>query len=187
MAKKIYRVITWSLLILTLVSIVLVLRKPSFHPVETSADAAKSFDQKLGQLEEAHQQGSQREIRITESELNSKLQESMQDASAAPGGPAALKAATVHLEADRLVGMFTVNVSGKDVYVTLGGKLGVSNRALQFTPTELQMGSLPVPLAMVESTLRDRLNAPELRERMKLPDSIKDIRIENGELVLRSQ
>jgi hypothetical protein len=49
------------------------------------------------------------------------------------------------------------------------------------------MGSLPVPISAVESTLREKLNSPEMRDRMKLPDSIRDIRIENGELVLQSK
>ena len=141
----------------------------------------------IAQLQQAHQLGTPQEIRISEAELNSKLQQGLQEAAATPGGAAALKAATVHLEGDRLIGTFTVNVSGKDLYVTLGGKVGVNNRALQFTPTEVKMGSLPVPLAAVESTLRDRLNAPEFREHMALPDSIKDVRIENGELVLQTQ
>lgn len=187
MGMKIYRIISWSLLILTLLSILLALRKPSVVPVEVSPQAAKSFDEKIAQVEQAHQQGTPQETRITETELNSKLQQGLQEASLAAGGPAALKAATIHLESDKLVGTFTVNVSGKDVYVTLGGRLGVHDRALQFTPTEMKMGSLPVPLAAVESTLREKLNSPEMRDRMKLPDSIKDIRIENGELVLQSQ
>jgi uncharacterized protein YpmS len=187
MAKKIYRIISWSLLILTVISILLLLRKPTVPKIETSPEAAKAFDEKIAQVGQAHQQGTPKEIRITESELNSKLQQSFEAAAAAPGAPAALKTATVHLEADKFVGTFTVNVGGKDLYVTLGGKVSVNNHALQFTPTEVKMGSLPVPLSAVESTLRERLNAPEFRDRMTLPDSIKDVRIENGELVVQTQ
>jgi hypothetical protein len=138
-------------------------------------------------MEQAHQQGRPQEIRITEGELNSKLQESLRTTPAAASGPAELKTATVHLEGDKLVGSFTVNVSGKDLYVTLGGTLNTTNGQLQFTPSEVKMGSLPVPLSAVESTLLDKLNTPEMRERMKLPDSIKDVRIANGELVLQAQ
>jgi hypothetical protein len=185
MAKKIYRVVSWSLLALTLVSLLLALRKPSLPPVETSAEAAKAFDAKLNQLGEAHEQRIPREIRITEAELNSKLEESLQ---ATPyGGSTNLKAATVRLEADRVAATFTVSVSGKDIAMTLGGNLAVSNGGLEFKPTEVKMGSLPVPLALVESTLRDRLTSPQARERMKLPEFIKDVKIENGELVLQGQ
>jgi len=182
MAKKIYRIASWTFLILTLVSIVLMLRKPSVPPVETSPEAAKSFDDKMAQVEQLSPQSAPQEVHITEAELNSKLLESMQGA-AAPG-PATLEAASIHLEADRMIGTFTVKVSGKDLYLTLGGTLGAVNGQLQFTPTDVKLGSLPVPVSAVESTLRQKLDSPEMRDHMKLPDSIKDIRIENGELVL---
>lgn len=183
MAKKIYRIVSWSLLILTVLSILLMLRKPSAPPVESSPQAAKSFDEKLAQVEQAGPQGTTQEVHITEAELNSKLQESLQGAATAPG-PAALQSASIHLEGDRLIGTFTVKVSGKDLYLTLGGTLGAVNGQLQFTPTEIKLGSMPVPVSAVQSTLREKLDTPEMRDRLKLPDSIKDIRIENGELVI---
>ncbi len=186
MAKKIYGIVSWSLLVVAFVCIFLVLRKPSLPPVEATAEAARSFDQKLSQLREAHRHGAPQEIRITEAELNSKLQESLQSREAS-GGPATLKAAAIYLQGDRLQGVFTVNVRVIDVYVTLGANLAASNGTLEFTPTDIRMGSLSVPLAVVKHTLRERLDSAEMRERMKLPESIKDVRIENGELVLRTQ
>jgi len=186
MARKIYRVISWGLLALTLWSLLLMLRKPSLPPVEASAQAAKSFDSKLSQLEEAHHQGVPQDIQITETELNSKLQESL-ESGAAPTGAVSVKAATVRLEGDRLTGTFTVNVSGKDLYLTMSGNLSARNDSLEFKPTEMLIGTLPVPLSLVESTLRKKLDSPEMRERMKLPDSIKGLRIENGELILQAQ
>ncbi len=182
MGRKIYRVISWGLLVVTLISLLLVLRKPSVPPVETSPQAAKSFDEKIAQVEQAHQESTPQEIRITEAELNSKLQQSIQ--AAPPAGGPSLKAGSIHLEGNQMLGTFTVNVSGKDLYLTLGGTLGAQNGQLQFTPTEVKMGTLPVPVSVVESTLREKLNAPEMRDQMKLPESIKDVRIENGELVL---
>jgi len=183
MAKKIYRIASWVLLILTLVSIVLMLRKPSVPPVMTSPEAAKSFDEKIAQVEQLSPQSAPQEVHITEAELNSKLQESMQGAGTTPG-PATLEAASIHLEDDRMIGTFTVKVSGKDLYLTLGGTLGAVDGQVQFTPTEVKLGSLPVPVSAVQSTLREKLDSPEMRDHLTLPDSIKDLRIENGELVL---
>ncbi len=186
MAKKIYSIVSWSLLVLTLICFFLVLRKPSLPTIEVSMEAANSFDQKLSQLREAHRHGAPQEIRITEAELNSKLQESLQNREAS-GGPATLKAAAIHLQGDRLQGVFTVNVRGIDLYVTLGANLAASNGSLEFKPTDVRMGRLPVPLVLVKYTLRGRLTSPEMRERMRLPNSVKDVRIENGELVLQTQ
>jgi uncharacterized protein YpmS len=183
MARKIYRIASWSLLILTVLSILLMLRKPSVPPVVSSPQAAKSFDEKIAQVGQAGPQGVPQEVHITEAELNSKLQESLQGAPTAPG-PAALESASIHLEGDRMIGTFTVKVSGKDLYLTLGGTLGAVNGQLQFTPTEVKVGSLPLPVSAVESTLREKLDSPGMHDRLKLPDSIKDIRIENGDLVV---
>ncbi len=189
MIKRVYRIISWGLLGLSLLALLLVLRKPNLPQAEASAEAAKSFDQKLQQLEEAHQQGTSREIRITEAELNSKLQESLAGSPRRPpaGVEASRPAGTVHLEGDRIQGAFVVNLAGKDFYLVIGGTLGVAGRSLVFRPTDAQLGSLPLPLAVVEPKLRERLESPDVRERMKLPDSIKDIRIENGELVVQAQ
>lgn len=180
MAKRIYRIISWGLLALTVVSLLLVLRKPSFPTVEASPEAARSFDQKISLLSAPPTGGAPREIRLTEAELNSKLQENLSPPAA--GGLATLKSATVHLEGDQLFALFTVEVSGKEVYLTVGGKLGVNHGAVEFTPTDIKMGSLPVPVTLVGPTLRDRLRA--MRDQMQLPASVQDVRIENGELVL---
>jgi len=185
MAKKAYRVFSWSLLALTLISVLLTLRRPSLPPAETSAEAAKSFDQKLGELAQAHAAGTPSEVHITAVELNSKLAEGLSGAAAE--GPASLKTATVQLSGDRLAATFLVNLRGIDVCLTLGGHLAATNGSIEFHPTDVKLGSLPVPVALVQSTLRDRLGSPEARERLKLPEFIKDVRIENGELVIQGQ
>jgi 23S rRNA pseudoU1915 N3-methylase RlmH len=187
MARRIYLVVSWGLVILTLISILLVMRRPSQLPVQTTAEAAKSFDRKLQEAESKSEQGVRKEVRISETELNSKLAESIQGAARMPSGSVGLKAAAVHLEGDTFAGVFTVHVSGTDVYVTLGGKLGTNDHELQFTATEMKMGSLPVPLFLVESVLRKKLNSPEMRDQLKLPESITEVRIEDSELVIQSK
>ena len=88
----------------------------------------------------------------------------------------------MHLEGEQLFALFTVEVRGQEVYLTVGGKLGVSHGAVEFTPTDIKMGSLPVPETLVGPTLRDRLRA--MRDQMQLPPSVQGVRIEDGELVL---
>ncbi len=183
--KRAYGITLAVVSVLAIVALVLVLHKPSVRETETSATSAKSFDQKLKELEDAHRLGIQREVHVTEAELSSKLQETI--LSTAASGQASLKSATVHLEGNRFQGTFAVNVGGKDVSLALGGTLSVDNGTLEFNPTDLRMGSLPVPRRLMESTLRAQLNSPQIRERLKLPPYIKDARIENGELVLVSQ
>jgi hypothetical protein len=181
MAKKIYRIVSWALLAFTLFSLVLVLEKPTGPQAPTSADAGKSFDTKLNQLA-LGQQDAPQEIHITEMELNSKLKESLESPDPS-SGRRHLNGATVHMEGDRITGTFTVGLLGRDVSLTLGGNLGVRNGVLEFNPTAVRLGAMPVPVGLIEPALRQKLSTPEMRERLTVPDSIKDIRIENGEMV----
>jgi hypothetical protein len=180
MAKRIYQIISWGMLALAVVSILLVLRKPSFPVAEASPEAARSFDQKLSLLGAPPTGGAPREIRLTEAELNSKFQENL--SLPAASGLLTLKSATVHLEEDKLFTLLAVEVIGKEIYLTLGGKLVVNDGAVEFSPTDIKMGSLPVSATLVGPVLRNRLHA--MRDQMQLPPSVQDVRIENSELVL---
>jgi len=186
MAKKIYKVISWILLILTVISLWLVVRKPSLPEMEVSPEARQSFDRKLNLLAASQQQGSPAEIHITEAELNSKLNEMFRD-SGSTGGLSTLRAVTTRFEGEKVFATLTIEVIGLDVYVTLAGKLGVHDQILQFTTTDVRMGSMPVPAAAVESVLSERMNSREMREVLRLPDYIKDVRVENSELLLEPQ
>ena len=181
MAKRIYQIISWGLLALTLISILLVLRKPVFPTEGPTPEATESFNQKISQLGTPSAGGAPREIRLTEAELNSGLQENLSPP--ASGGVATLKSTALRLEGDKLFALFTVEVAGKEVYLIMGGKLGANQGAVEFTPTDVKMGSLPVPVWMVGPTLRQKLSA--MRDQMKLPDSVQDLLIENGEVVLQ--
>ena len=187
MVKKISFIVSVTLLVVSVVQVILILRKPSMREIPTSKEASESFDQKLVRAQEAHQQGESKEIRITESELNSKLQEDLEGAPAADEGPNPLRGIMVHLEGDKVEPTFVVDVKGLDLYVTLTGTLGISDHSLVFNPTGLRMGSHPIPMVLIESKLRERFDSPDMRERMKLPESIKDVRIENGEVVVVTQ
>ena len=46
------------------------------------------------------------------------------------------------------------------------------------------MGDLSVPVSLVNPALQRKLADPENRDKMKLPEFVKDVRVENGELVI---
>lgn len=187
MVKKISFIVSVALLVLSVVQVILILRKPSMREIPTSKEASESFDRKFAQVAAAHQQGESKEIRITEAELNSKLQEELEGAPAEGQGPNPLRGVVVHLEGDRVEPTLIVDVKGWDLYITLTGTLALNDHSLVFNPTGLRMGSHPVPMFLIESKLRERFDSPDMRERMKLPETIKDVRIENGEVVLVTQ
>jgi hypothetical protein len=184
MRKKVSRIISLSILALALIAVLMALRAPSATPVAVSPQDAKSFDEKILSLEQAHQQGVSQTAHITETELSSKLQQSLDESAANPQGSVVLKAASVHLEGDSFLGLFTLSVSGKELFLTMTGTLATLDGKLQIEPAAAKLGRLPIPAPIFRSLLGKQFDSPEARERLRLPDFIKDVRIENGELLL---
>jgi len=86
-------------------------------------------------------------------------------------------------EGDLVKGQFLTEVAGKDVWVTLAGHLGSKDGYATFNPTEFKVGDLNVPVSLVNDALQKKLL--EQRDRLKLPDSVGDMKVENGELVMK--
>ncbi|MGO8786895.1 MAG: hypothetical protein ACLQVL_05860 [Terriglobia bacterium] len=186
MPKKLYRIVPISILVLMLLAVMLALRTPSTTLVPAIAQDAKSFDEKILSLEKAHPQGATETAHITETELTSKLQQGL-DEIPPDKGTVVLKAASVHLEGDGFVGVFTLDASGKELYLTMTGSVGVLNGRLNLQPSSAKLGSLPIPAIAFRRLLQRQFDTPETRERLRLPEFIKDVHIENGELLVVSQ
>ena len=88
----------------------------------------------------------------------------------------------VSFDGDQAHGQFLVNIAGKNVWVTVAGHLGSKDGFATFDPTEFKVGDLNVPVSLVNDALQKRL--AEQHDRMKLPDNVGGIKVENGELVL---
>jgi hypothetical protein len=87
----------------------------------------------------------------------------------------------VNFDGDVARGQFVTQIGGKDVYVTLAGHLGSKDGYATFDPTEFKVGDLNVPLSLISGALQKKLT--EQRDRLKLPDEVGDIKVENGQLV----
>ena len=91
----------------------------------------------------------------------------------------------VSFENDVARGQFATELAGKQVYVTIAGHLGAKDGYATFEPTEFKVGDLSIPVAMVNERLQQRLQ--EEHDRLKLPDFVGGLKIENGELVVTPQ
>ena len=103
------------------------------------------------------------------------------DAPFAAGTPE-VKDYQVTFEGDIARGQFVTEIGGKDVYVTLAGHLGSQNGYATFDPTEFKVGDLSIPVSLVNDALQKKLG--EQRDRLKLPENVGGMKVENGELVL---
>jgi hypothetical protein len=171
-------------------------------PVAAAA-AAQSFQEKVNQLSQPKSPGAaESDIRISSGELSAGLDQATGRvppatsvaSTVAPAAPLTAAPATelpgpvpnikdyqVSMEGDILRGQFLTQIAGKDVYLTLAGHLGSKDGYATFEATEAKIGDLTVPASLVNEVLQKKLM--EQRDQLKLPDNVKDIKVENGELV----
>jgi hypothetical protein len=186
---------------------------PVAQPMPAAAAAAKaeSFQEKLEQFEQPKAPGqAPAEVRLSSDEVSAALAQavgaipvsaaqaasgqaspgepglptsvpSSADAAIAPGEPT-VKDYQVNFDGDVARGQFVTQIGGKDVYVTLAGHLSSKDGYATFDPTEFKVGDLAIPVSLVNDALQKRL--AEQRNRLKLPDNVGDLKVENGELVM---
>jgi hypothetical protein len=195
-----FRFLRWSTYLAALITIILLLRKSPAPPVETTPQAAASAEQKVSEVEQSVAQGQPATLRLDQTELNSYLANHLDLAptastpplSGGPGAPTAsdveqarssVRDVKVQLEGDQVHAYVVFDIHGKDMTLDLVGRLGAADGYLKFEPVSGRIGSLPIPQSALESAVRQLMESPENREKLKLSPDIADLHIENGELV----
>jgi hypothetical protein len=201
---KARRIVSYATLAISIVTMVLMLKRPA--PVApaaapaAAAASAQSFQEKVDRLAQPKAPGEgESEVRISSDELSAGLaQAAGQEVSAAPANASTSPASAGHamefpgavpnikdyqvsVDGDIVRGQFLTQIAGKDVYLTLAGHLGSKNGYATFDATEVKIGDLSVPASLVNGALQKKLE--EQRDQLKLPDNVKELRVENGELV----
>jgi hypothetical protein len=93
----------------------------------------------------------------------------------------------VDLVGDLVKAYIVFNFHGKDLSLELDGHLASSDGYLQFQPVSGQLGSLPLPQSTLNSAVENLLSSPENKEKLRLPDSVRDIQVVDGHLVVHYQ
>ena len=110
----------------------------------------------------------------------------------APGGTSveqieqmqsAVKDVKVELIEDRAKAYVVFDFHGKDMTLELEGRLGAESGYLRFDPVSGHLGALPIPQSTLETAVRRLMESPENREKLRLPDGMSSLKIENGEVV----
>jgi len=213
--SSIGRVVSIATLLISLAALYLAMRKPApvAPPQRATAAAAnaESFQNKVNQLEQAQAQGQTgSEVRLTASEISAAIAQATAQAGSLPApvqptstnstnstadpsaaiAPGVLDATAIgepmiNMEGDIVRGQFLTEIGGKKVYVTVAGHLGAKDGYATFEPTEFKVGDLNIPVSLVNDTLQKKML--EQRDRLKLPDFVSDVRVENGELVVKQK
>jgi len=96
-----------------------------------------------------------------------------------------IKDQQVSFDGDLVHGQFLTEVAGKDVWITVSGHLGEKDGYATFEPTEFKVGDLDIPVSLVNPALQKKL--AEQRDRLKLPDGVGGLKVQNGELVMQGK
>jgi hypothetical protein len=205
---KLQRIISFATLAISIFTLVLVLKRPApVAPAAAPALAAanaQSFQEKVNRLAQPRVPGEgESEVRMNSGELSAALAQaagllpsavpantstrspsSSSPASGAmefPGAVPNIEDYQISMDGDIVRGQFLTQIAGKDVYLTLAGHLGSKDGYATFDATEVKVGDLSVPASLVNGVLQKKL--AEQRDQLKLPNNVKDIKVENGELV----
>jgi hypothetical protein len=214
---KLDRIISIATLVASLIAIFLVLKKPApvAQPQAPAAIAehAQSFDRKMAEFEQATQQSGpntasaparseagqaaapapKAEVHINSDEIGAVLAQSLGNAGGAALSPDSnigsaaptIKDQSVTMDGDLVHGQFLTEIAGKDVWVTISGHLGEKDGYATFDPTEFKVGDLNVPVSLVNPALQKKL--AEERDRLKLPDNVGGMKVQNSELVMQQK
>jgi hypothetical protein len=205
---KLDRIISVATLLTSVIALFLVMKKPAPvsqpMPAASVAEKAQSFQDKMQQFDQPKDPSQPpAEVRVSADEVSAALAQatgampvaattesssqpsqgnlSSANSTVAAGTPE-VKDYQVNFEGDIAHGQFLTQIGGKDVWVTLSGHLGSKDGYATFDPTEFKVGDLNVPVSLVNDALQKKLS--EQRDRLKLPDNVGGIRVENGELVM---
>jgi hypothetical protein len=205
---KLQRIISFATLAISILTLVLVLKRPApvapaLAPAAAAANA-QSFQEKVNRLAQPKVPGEgESEVRMNSGELSAALAQAAgllpsaapantstsSPSGSSPASPAMefpgavpnIKDYQVSMDGDIVRGQFLTQIAGKDVYLTLAGHLGAKDGYATFDATEVKVGDLSVPASLVNEVLQKKL--AEQRDQLKLPNNVKDIKVENGELV----
>jgi hypothetical protein len=185
------------------------------QPPAAVAEHAQSFDQKMADFQQATGQvqsssasiitkpdaghsspfssAAKPEVHLNSDEISAVLSQSLGNVGVAGLTPDAnigttaptIKDQQVSFDGDVVHGQFLTEIAGKDVWITVSGHLGDKDGYATFDPTEFKVGDLSVPVSLVNPALQKKLS--EQRDRLKLPDGVGDLKIENGELVMQGR
>jgi hypothetical protein len=197
---KLQRIISFATLAISILTLVLVLKRPAPVAIPAApavaAVNAQSFQEKVNQLAQPKAPGEgESEVRMNSGELSAGLAQaagllpatttapanSASGAMEFPGAVPTIKDYQVSMDGDIIRGQFLTQIAGKDVYLTLAGHLGAKDGYVTFDATEVKVGDLSVPASLVNEVLQKKL--AEQRDQLKLPNNVKDLKVENGELV----
>lgn len=202
--RRAYRIFRWVALAGTLVTVALILRNSPPPDIQTSPDAGLRAETKIGEFQSTRGGDVPATLQLDEAELNAWVRSRLPSADeetppVTPVQPAPQDDSTVeqvrsnvrdirlHLDGDNISAYVLFDFHGKEISLILEGKLELQEGCLRMVPTAGKLGSLPLMEATLRGAASRLFDSTENREKFCLPPGIRDVRIEEGNLVVASR
>jgi hypothetical protein len=93
----------------------------------------------------------------------------------------------IELLEDSLLLYAIFDMHGMDLSLQLEGKLMVQDGCLRLEPTSGKLGSFPLMAGTLQAVAKRLFDSPQNREKFRVPPQIRDVRIQNGQLIVTSR
>jgi hypothetical protein len=95
-----------------------------------------------------------------------------------------VKDVKVDMDGDLVKAYVIFDFHGKDLSLELDGHLRAENGYLKFDPVAGKLGDMPLPQSALNEAVEKMMASPQNREKLRLPDDISDLQIQNGQAVV---
>lgn len=157
-----------------------------------TSDNSQSSDTQQSSRDSSSVAGGKPEAHINSDEVNAVLAQALGTAGASGltadsniSGAPPIKDQQISFDGDLVHGQFLTEIAGKDVWISISGHIGEQGGYATFDPTEFKVGDLSVPVSLVNPALQKKLS--EQRDRLKLPDNVGGLKVDNGQLVMQGK
>lgn len=201
LVSRIFRILPWVSLTLTVGILLLILRQAPPLPIQTDPQAADRVAEKMAQLHMAVQASQPHALTLNEAELNQWMRDNLAIASAhqaqqaaipIPAGSeptvqeiqSALKDARINLLGNQLRAYAVFTLYGKEISLQLDGTITTEGGYIRLQPTAGKLGSLLIPSMTLDRVVHQLFDSPGNRDKFQLPHQIESVRVENNTLVI---
>ena len=202
--SRVFRVLPWVSLTLTVGILLLILRQAPPLPIQTDPDAADRVAEKMAQLQMAVQTSQPHALTLNEAELNQWMRDNLAIASThqaqqagipTPTGSeptvqeiqSALKDVRINLMGNQLRAYAVFVLYGKEISLQLDGTITTEGGYIRLQPTAGKLGSLPIPSLTLDRVVHQLFDSPNNRDKFQLPPQIESVRVENNSLVISTR
>jgi hypothetical protein len=184
-AKRALLAVVGAIGVAVLVPLGLLFRTSAPPAVHIDPSAGKQLEEKWRRAQAEPKGSSAPPLTASETELNSLIASYLpgtQGGSMKQGG--AVQDVKIRLSGDRMSLHALIDFHGKNITADLESRLWSQDGYAHLDPLSARIGSFPIPRATLADALLRMMRSPVDRERFRLPDNIRDLKVEDGKIVV---